>query len=474
MFPRLKIDKGIFLIVLFGLVLRLFAINQSFWLDEATSALVVRDFSLTEIFTKFLPGDFHPPLYYVFLKGWSAVFGYSELALRSMSLFFGLLSIVLVFFVTQRLFENKKISYLASTLLATSGLHVYYSQEARMYSMATFFVLLAIYYFQSILKKDARLGEWLVFSLLLALVLLTDYLSGFILLVFWVYVLFFRKGKDWRLFFILAHIPLAIMAFYWREHFLSQLALGSSVENANPVWWQILGQGNLKNIFLIFAKFIIGRVTIFNKFVYFGVLGILSLFFANLLLRPIFTRNLKPIKQYFFVWLWLAIPIVAGIIISLAIPVLSYFRYLFVLPAFYILVAKGVFSFKDRRLLIIKVLLVVNLVSTFYYLFNPRFHREDWQGFARTVASESTGPYRVVFPSDNHHEGYTYYAGDDHVSGYLVLLTNYKTVWFVRYLEELYPKIEDTRLRAEEIGFVKTQERDFNGIVVWKYEMKNK
>lgn len=474
MFRKFKIDKGIFLIVLVGLILRLVAINQSFWLDEATSALVVQNFSLTEIFTRFLPGDFHPPLYYVFLKYWSNVFGYNEFALRSMSLLFGLLSIVLVFFITQRFFKDKKISYLASALLATSGLHIYYSQEARMYSMATFFVLWAIYYFQLILKKDARVGEWSLFALVLTLVFLTDYLAGFILLVFWIYAFFFKKNKDWRLFFILAHIPLLIVAFYWREHFLSQLTIGSGVETTSPAWWEILGQGSIKNIFLIFVKFMVGRVTIFNKFVYFGVVGLTGLFFLNLLLKPIFMRQVKPIKEYAFTWLWLTIPVVIGIVVSLKIPVLSYFRYLFVLPAFYVLLAKGAFTFKSKSLMVIKVLLVINLVSTSYYLFNPRFHREDWRGFAKTVVSESVGAYRVVFPSDNHHEGYVYYAGWDHVSGSLVLLSNYQTVWFVRYLEELYPNILGTRLRAEEIGFVKTQELDFNGIVVWKYEMKDK
>ena len=55
-------------VIIFGFLLRVISLNQSFWLDEATSGLVVRNFNLGEIITKFSPGDFHPPLYYLILK----------------------------------------------------------------------------------------------------------------------------------------------------------------------------------------------------------------------------------------------------------------------------------------------------------------------------------------------------------------------------------------------------------------------
>src|SRR3989344_5024320 len=96
----------IYIILFFGLVLRLISFNQSLWLDEATSALVAK-MSLPEIFTKFLPGDFHPPFYYLFLKLWSDIFGYSETILRIPSVFFSLTTIYLVYLIGKKLFDQK-------------------------------------------------------------------------------------------------------------------------------------------------------------------------------------------------------------------------------------------------------------------------------------------------------------------------------------------------------------------------------
>src|SRR5450830_924226 len=144
----------IFLILGLALILRLISLNQSLWLDEATTALVSK-MSLTNIFTKFLPGDFHPPLYYLIMKYWTVVFGYTEISLRIPSIIFGLGTIYFTYLIGKKLF-NKKTGLLASILMSTSGLAIYYSQEARMYMMAAFLVSAAVYFF---LKR-----KWVIFS----------------------------------------------------------------------------------------------------------------------------------------------------------------------------------------------------------------------------------------------------------------------------------------------------------------------
>ena len=127
------------IIVLLALILRLISLNQSLWLDEATSALVARDYSWNLIFGQFLPGDFHPPLYYMLLKIWGLFFGTSEIALRSLSVVAGVATVYLVYKIVN--------ATTAALLLATSGLHIYFSQEVRMYQLASFFVALAVYFF---------------------------------------------------------------------------------------------------------------------------------------------------------------------------------------------------------------------------------------------------------------------------------------------------------------------------------------
>ena len=116
------------------------------------------------------------------------------------------------------------------------------------------------------------------------------------------------------------------------------------------------------------------------------------------------------------------------------------------------------------------MLIFVNIVSASYYLLNPKMHREDWRGFAKEVQESSQERFRVVFPSLNNQEGFVYYFGAENVSGSLVLLTNYQTIWLVRYLYTFYDIDDTLKNRVESAGFSKIQELDFNGVVVWKYE----
>ncbi|MBU1130504.1 glycosyltransferase family 39 protein, partial [Patescibacteria group bacterium] len=92
------VNKQIFCLIIFlSIILRFIGINQSLWLDEAIGALVVKSQSYLGIVTQFPLGDNHPPLYYLKLKAWTDIFGYSEFALRSLSVVFGILTIVFVY-----------------------------------------------------------------------------------------------------------------------------------------------------------------------------------------------------------------------------------------------------------------------------------------------------------------------------------------------------------------------------------------
>lgn len=134
-------NKKIFLVIIIALVLRLISLNQSLWLDEAISANVVKNYSYTDILGKFSPSDFHPPLYYFTLKAWTSVFGFSEISLRFPSIIFSLITIYLVF---------RFFGFYPSLLLSLNPLYLYYSQEARMYSLVTLLVFCAYLAFKKI------------------------------------------------------------------------------------------------------------------------------------------------------------------------------------------------------------------------------------------------------------------------------------------------------------------------------------
>ncbi|EKD90204.1 MAG: hypothetical protein ACD_31C00108G0001, partial [uncultured bacterium] len=94
---------------------------------------------------------------------------------------------------------------------------------------------------------------------------------------------------------------------------------------------------------------------------------------------------------------WGVIPIVLASIISIAVPVYSYFRVLFIVPAFIILIASGILSFKKFRYGFLTVVVLIELFCTLVYLLNPVYQREDWKGLVSNL--QSLQPSVVLFES---------------------------------------------------------------------------
>ena len=140
------------LLFLFSFLLRLISSNQSLWLDEGVTARVVKTFDFLSIVKKFSPFDFHPPLYYLFLKFWTDIFGYSEISLRFPSIIFSILSGCVVYKIGS-LLKNKKLGFWTTVFFLFNPLIIYYSQEARMYMMVNFFVIVSFYFFIKLQKN---------------------------------------------------------------------------------------------------------------------------------------------------------------------------------------------------------------------------------------------------------------------------------------------------------------------------------
>lgn len=428
----------IYIILLVGFIFRIISLNQSLWLDEATSALVAK-MSVGDIFTKFLPGDFHPPFYYLVLKYWSSIFGYSEVSLRIPSIVFGVFTIYLIYLIAIKIF-NKQIALMAAVLMATSGLAIYYSQEARMYSLAAFLVSLAFYLF--IYKK------WILFSITLLLIGATDYVALFVVPVFLII-----DYKNWKT-LLFSLVPLCLGFFFWLPIFIRQLKAGVSVSGS--AWWNILGSASFKNIALIPVKFIFGRVSLDNKVVYGMVVVLAALLFGYLFF--------KARKASRILWGWLIIPIVIGILVSFKIPTLSYFRFLFCLPVFYIILAYGIKLTTKLAKSFFIILVAINIFSASYYLLNTRFQREDWRLAANTLENE-----KIVFPANSQKEALIYYGKANQIVSISQLSTTDNEVWLSRYVWEIFDPQDLTRKKLENLGYNKAEEDNFNGVVVWKY-----
>ena len=145
---------ALLLIVLLAFLLHLYRLDhQSLWYDEGFSVYLAR-MSLGEI-TARTASDIHPPLYYYLLHLWLGPFGDSEFVLRFFSLLFGLLTVPLIYALGRRLLGTAS-GLLAASLLAVSPLYLWYSQEARMYTLVTFLCLLSSYLLLRAVEGKAR------------------------------------------------------------------------------------------------------------------------------------------------------------------------------------------------------------------------------------------------------------------------------------------------------------------------------
>ncbi len=333
-----------------------------------------------------------------------------------------------------------------------------------MYAMETFLVSLAVYLFTKILHEKSRVGYWVAFATVLPLIFLTDYLPILILVPIWLIALKSKKNFSWWKKFLTSHIILVISAVLWLPVFLKQLTAGISVTNSSPNWVNVLGKLSFKEILLIPVKFAIGRVGFDNKILYGGVVLVIFLVFGYL-----FYKSVKTFKRNEPFFLWLLAPLIIALIISLKFPILSYFRFLFILPAFYILLANGIANTQNKNLkrFLFLAVLLVNIITSSMYLFNYKFHREDWRELAQEIASKPS--IAVIFPTEAQQEALTYYGVKNRVVNIDKLSKSNKEVWLMRYAQPISDPNDLTRSKLESLGYKKQTENSFNGVVVWGY-----
>jgi mannosyltransferase len=226
-----KIDIAFLAVALMGFAtITLFNVtNAAIWFDEAFSYYLIQ-FNFADI-ARYTSTDVHPPLYYWALKLWTMVFGTGEFGLRTMSIFFALLTIILTFFLVRKLF-GRKAALVSLLFLSLSPMLIRYADEARMYTMSAFFVVSATY--ALVKANESKLRRWWVaYGILVALGMWTHYFTAFVWLAHWVWRVFvtYSKGvspliwfkrffsKNW----ILAYVIAVLTFLPWVPFMFAQL-----------------------------------------------------------------------------------------------------------------------------------------------------------------------------------------------------------------------------------------------------------
>jgi mannosyltransferase len=171
---RVAVPAGLALLVMLSLLLRTTQLGIGFWIDEGLS-VGIADRPLTSI-PGVLRQDGSPPLYYMLLHVWIAVFGDSEAGARVLSLLCATLVIPVAFWAARTLF-GVRAGWAAAVLAATNPFLTRYAQEARMYALVALVGLVACAAFGRAFTGDGTAGErrpWaLAFAVSLAALMYT-------------------------------------------------------------------------------------------------------------------------------------------------------------------------------------------------------------------------------------------------------------------------------------------------------------
>lgn len=466
--------KTLILIIGLGFILRLLFLNQSFWLDESIGAIVVKNQSFFQILTEFVKHDNHPPLYYLTLKLWSDLFGYSEVALRALSVLFGLGTIALVYKIG-KVFD-KRGGTVAAILIATSQFHIYYSQEARMYSMAAFLAALSFYLF---IKE-----KWIFFSLTITALVFTDYMPVFLLPVFWMAGILCKHSKKWWKNLIVSQVPLVLLGVFWLPTFLIQSRGGAWLLETLPAWAKVAGGATAKQALLVWSKFVFGRISLDAKGIYYFLVFTFSLPFFFALLKAWSKR-----KEVAGLWLYLLTPLLVGFVASIFFPAFIYFRFMYVVPAFFLLTAWGLTRFSKKVFLVLFVTIIIgNITSYLIYSFDASQQREEWRGAVSFVETQAQPTELVVFNFTEPFAPYQWYSKGkvgaigltDSISANevptkektLKTVRGVKGVYYFEYLWELHDPGRVVASTLEGEGFIEVGAFDYPGVGIIRYLKK--
>ena len=180
-----KILWLLLVVVFFGTALRVATLRQESVDGDELFSRRVAIVPLRSAFETARNDLVHPPLYYLVLKVGTSIWGASALGIRLWSLVFGAATLVVVAAIGATLPGARYGGILAAAMLALNRELVFYSQQARSYSLYTLLVVLLVLWVSAVARNGERQKTWLWvagYFLMVALVY-THYVAA-------VYVLF--------------------------------------------------------------------------------------------------------------------------------------------------------------------------------------------------------------------------------------------------------------------------------------------
>lgn len=364
-------------LVVMGCVLRFYNITfNSLWIDE-TATYSFAQHTITEIwgFTAY-GSEFNPPLFF-WIEHYMLMFGNSELVLRFIPAIAGIATIP-IFFLIGRELKDDATGLIAAFILTISQFAIFYSQEARAYSLLLLFVSIALYFYIRAIDEN-QTKDWIFMGICTSIAVWTHFYAAIVIVpmflsMLWIYRKNILQPIKTIGIFIVTTFPLIIATV---GLFMKRVS--------SPPTYGVKGLDLIQNTMLTIGNF--------NVYMEWFIIGLICFGLYVLFVKE---------RKYFYTFiLFILIGFAVSIIFSYSIPMLP--RYLIVmLPVFFIIIAYGISDLlKNYKILpvIILVIFIIFSVTTLQTYYTT-FTKEDWRGYAEKLAYDTQpGDNIIIIPS---------------------------------------------------------------------------
>lgn len=360
-------------ITIVGAAIRLSQLGwNSLWLDEAAT-LWFASKGYIGVWNSVLSGEYNPPLFY-WLEVFMLNFGRSEFVLRFIPCVAGIATIPATCLLGKE-WRNESIGLAGAALLAFSPYHVYFSQEARAYTLVILFAVLMMWAYLKACKSQSYTW-WITTAAFAALAFWTHFYVFILIAFLFMYALWNTKWEKEKL----KRVLISGVAYVW---FTLPIVLATfyllKLRTDEAPTFGIQGAGIIPDL-------------LWNFGLHWNISSVL--FFLLFCLGLWVIWRTAPPKALFAAFIFFGCLLIT-IPLSLKIPMVS--RYLlYLLPFYLLIISEPILHYlKDKRVQTIILCALIALGTGPLWQMQTQFTKDDWRGFA-TYLTERTKDGDVV------------------------------------------------------------------------------
>jgi mannosyltransferase len=333
-------------ILITGTFLRFYGLsNQSLWYDEIFSWDLSHGKSLSDVVAE-AAKDTHPPGHAIVLYFTENYLGDSEFWLRFPSAIGGVLSILGMYLLGRRLFAHWEGIY-AAACMSIFWYPIYFSQEARSYSLTLLFTEFAFFFWISLYRHQTGQMKFSILEyigyLMCSIVTMYLHYYGMLVILLQGVILFVSSIKRIKatIITVLLYVPLLLAYIPWLQLALNQYQLH------DLIW---LPEPKIDLFFTTYHSFFNRSEIVKNLALLLCLVPLMISVYESYKRKDYSIFGFSSSSAEWLLMLWLIVPFLFGYLVSNIFKPMITIRYLFVsIPPAYLLVARGIQKIRIKQ-----------------------------------------------------------------------------------------------------------------------------